>query len=1139
MDGSSTILRDESTRERQKKATDALMAQVAENNAATKTAINTHEELAARKTESFDNLKEASLNLTTAEQTYGVDSNEYESRLEDLQSVYATTVVLEIELAESDVRLKITKMESNKANILLNNAATDKTGLDPVSGKMIAYVDEKIALQKNKLNKVLSEIENETLGKLDANFAANAADSVARYGIVVRGDDGNRVGDASRILALAGQIDAADPDSSQTLTGAEGGGEPEVEYATISGTGSLSEVEGEADRKRVLKAQQCFLLYNNSHFAQIHRRFLSSKYGAAQADKAYKGETGTNLTPGYATDKYTDKTRIYLVDDQDADNDSTILNRIKIKSNESIFDTISPAEYSQLLPHFRLYKVLYDRGNKNEGARGYVEFKFDTHIDINDLTAVDKSFSAGTVGENGKNVRGTGCGVESFEWKYLGSDPFTATKDLEATLKLYFLSFPELTNDRPGKLNGTEENYRYLDLILQGDCGDKDNSGRVVYDPGCYEIMAEVGYSAPAESYFPGKDHGVSDTERKVAITESINNSVEKIYLVMTDHTINFNQDGSFSLEINYRARLGSQMNSRKFNVLIPGGGNSIGGPAKEIASYKERVAEAKKAETAEADSDPAGAVDPAADSKDDTKSQQLQREFDLYMTKKRQDFYNIIYSSLDDRGFIHTHNMSKEELNKFLNYDQVKKKKKGKTVLISNLPDPLTDDVKFNTYSQSADGTRWIIADEEVLEASDETDDPETQEEENEEQVTAVADARLVHLQQFLEDGNHTLNFVYLGDILAVVTHWIMGEETYGKAYTNKGGTSDKDKDSKLKPISEQGQFTNIQMNAVAKYFKVILANIKLKNAVSGKMELVNLAHIAISLEAFLDFMTRRVVSKKRTFYSYFSFINDLIRDLVGVNLNVSCFAGIKEGNIKPSASIFKLFSTMKDGANEGCPIEASGMFRTGDYDQAGFYKKFNPALITPESPLNGLSPVISPNLQTPDVYEYLMVGTSTTAMNLYGIFDLSMWESQNGSGKTTDRLGDKKRGIPHYTFGANKGILKTAEFQKTDQEFLAEARYEEQGSSAINQLSAVYDVTFEMLGTARFQPGQYIYFDPITVGIGRPNHQKGSKRSYSNLMGLGGYHLIIEISSHISRDGYNTTLKTRWVTSGKPNNI
>ena len=118
------------------------------------------------------------------------------------------------------------------------------------------------------------------------------------------------------------------------------------------------------------------------------------------------------------------------------------------------------------------------------------------------------------------------------------------------------------------------------------------------------------------------------------------------------------------------------------------------------------------------------------------------------------------------------------------------------------------------------------------------------------------------------------------------------------------------------------------------------------------------------------------------------------------------------------------------------------------------------------------------------------------------------------------------------------DRGLLKEISFQKTDQEFLPEARYESEGSDAVNQLANVYDVTFTMLGNSLYQPGQYIYFDPISIGLGHPNTNNGKgDRSWSNLMGLGGYHLVTEVASSIKPGNFTTSVRTRWVTSGQPN--
>ena len=92
-----------------------------------------------------------------------------------------------------------------------------------------------------------------------------------------------------------------------------------------------------------------------------------------------------------------------------------------------------------------------------------------------------------------------------------------------------------------------------------------------------------------------------------------------------------------------------------------------------------------------------------------------------------------------------------------------------------------------------------------------------------------------------------------------------------------------------------------------------------------------------------------------------------------------------------------------------------------------------------------------------------------------------------------------DLNRGIIHTGYGRDRGLLKSVQFNKTDQEYLPEARYASEGDFVFNQLA---NVTYQ---------------------------------SWSNLMGLGGYHLVTEIANVIDRNGFNTTVKARWVTSGR----
>ena len=59
------------------------------------------------------------------------------------------------------------------------------------------------------------------------------------------------------------------------------------------------------------------------------------------------------------------------------------------------------------------------------------------------------------------------------------------------------------------------------------------------------------------------------------------------------------------------------------------------------------------------------------------------------------------------------------------------------------------------------------------------------------------------------------------------------------------------------------------------------------------------------------------------------------------------------------------------------------------------------------------------------------------------------------------------------------------------------------------------------------------------MPLGAGEPFHYKKLssgkiERSWANLMGLGGYHIITEIASSISPGKYTTTVKARYESGG-----
>jgi len=115
----------------------------------------------------------------------------------------------------------------------------------------------------------------------------------------------------------------------------------------------------------------------------------------------------------------------------------------------------------------------------------------------------------------------------------------------------------------------------------------------------------------------------------------------------------------------------------------------------------------------------------------------------------------------------------------------------------------------------------------------------------------------------------------------------------------------------------------------------------------------------------------------------------------------------------------------------------------------------------------------------------------------------------------------------------GSRTGILKDAQFKRSTLKGLREQRVIEQSElNPLKHLADVYNITAKMIGNVIFYPGQLIYLNPIGFGskLGSPSVPTSASRA----MGLGGYHLITQVSSYIESGKFETTITALYETSG-----
>jgi hypothetical protein len=116
-----------------------------------------------------------------------------------------------------------------------------------------------------------------------------------------------------------------------------------------------------------------------------------------------------------------------------------------------------------------------------------------------------------------------------------------------------------------------------------------------------------------------------------------------------------------------------------------------------------------------------------------------------------------------------------------------------------------------------------------------------------------------------------------------------------------------------------------------------------------------------------------------------------------------------------------------------------------------------------------------------------------------------------------------DIEEGRLHVNIGQNSGLVKSISLSKSDQQYIREARYYQQGIDGLLQLSAVYVANLEMFGNTLFYPGMEFFFNPYGLGGGTEFGSPTHPASVANKLGIGGYHTKTTVAGqqYYSGDG------------------
>ena len=878
---------------------------------------------------------------------------------------------------------------------------------------------------------------------------------------------------------------------------------------------------GESFVNLTSQTHQCILQHYMDDIAKYHRIKLGR--GAAVAGgTAFLART---IAPASPDDE---DAKIILIDDSDPESSVAPINALTSLGKTTGLSKLLPAHLATAMPSVRLYKIYRQKGEET----GKIEFIFPTVIDRRFLTSQTAGEYSNFTMSPGY-AKGRDAGIKSFDWSFIGGDPFTATRDLTAKLTIFFQDFRDLTLLRDGEnllskkksKSDRMEEYKYLDLIVQPDCRKgatvpastgapvpNTQNSLQVFNPDCYEIAVEVGYAQTA------------------GMPKALKDRNDTLYLTMVEHSFDIGQDGTFSLSIDYRARLASLLGDKGTNVLSPGGGHMIKdhkdstGLVFDIKELElELEEEESKKSPSEAELDALRAV----------------KSHLLYV--RNNGFYRSMVQTLHASDLIYKLSVPKDTFSRFSNfadYDGSKKK------LVGIVDAPA---LRSGAISQALKekGPQSASLEKNIYEV------------EKDEAIRSYSNPFTGHFYIGPDNRNALRDQIYfttVGNLIAVALDHITGHKSFtigrlgkikdlkeihmaamgespteletAQAAAITAGSTVRTEDSKDTGSIDPGTYDatpsgiNITPTKakLLKRFRVILGSMAYENA-KGQTKTINIAHLPVSMQMFRQFMIKRVISNQRAFYSFQDFARDILTDIVFDSLQRICFGGItRNTQLRTGISLFTGQGTGDGGSEEPITSAPLKIYKQTRTDNTGDYK----SLVT--SAAKASDPIFKKITSAKALdFNYLMFSAFSVAMmnkNLHG-----------------DEKEDSDNGIAHFRYGSTSGLLKSVSFSKTPIDYLAEERYVREGTdNLLNQLAGRYEMQMSLVGNNMFIPGQYVYFDPVALGIGKSMTNDGSSRSLANLMGLGGYHIITEVGCSITPGKFETTIKGLWETGGTP---
>ena len=817
------------------------------------------------------------------------------------------------------------------------------------------------------------------------------------------------------------------------------------------GLGTMSRGSGAPKGTKKVKSasiwdQQCFLIENIKRLAASAADYQYDNFSSIAGKP---GNLVSKLNSGPATEE-----NLGSID--------TILN-------------LTPDVYALMVPYIKLYRVLYDKDNVHR-ILGEQEIPFESFTSREDLNNIFTS----------RESRQAGAGLKSFDWTLKGVQPEEVDNNITATLQVHFQSVQDLFrhNIDPSAASGDEAQAGladpgFLDLIIAPETqkavlGDAENSNKKfkcsrvgesrVYDGALYRIKIEVGWAVP-----DGLENMPGLAASADAVREAIAMQRKTLFLQLARHNIDFQQDGTVKLNIEYQAALNGIMRSSWSDIFADD-------------TELESVFDDPDSECSQMSSDRV-----AGELTDPKKRKQYKEKcLDPQIEANQQDRlvkYRRILSTLYRGGKINSIRVPMKEL-LLAPWSELTAEERAARAKRRQSANP--SDYGFVINQGKNSGAKELLKNAKNGSALDKDN------------LSKIGKS-LNSIKEATPSQSVDIHYFYLGDLMdSVLGLKHIRTQIDNNSFQLVLGTVEM-----IDPLVAY-QITNLQEITACRALRGVkgtlaAAAIEKINPLAtsggqtGIIEHMDMASIPISLDAFNEWFFRKIIKKGLTKYHLDQFIRDVLGSLVGRALSSRCFRGVPQVPLRFATNDF--FVRGKLATDEKIQMDGEGGLRSRIRKKTKSLVGLNSSMV--------LLANLGDQVEIPTMIVY-----STDSL-----------PQGHRSGKEGI---DRGEGIYHFYLGASAGLVKKITFNREDQQGLREAKIQREGTLGALQLRELYSVKMTMIGNTLLKNGQFIYINPSAIGAGTPSSE-GSIPNLARVLGLGGYFLVTGVSHRISEAGYD----------------